>query len=153
MTRPVSVFASCGVAALIALASGCATAPAGKQFVKVESFPAGAAITVDGTPYKGTTPARLVLDVAKAHQIVVTKAGYRNGTAVVSSVQGKTLTPDEVELNLVSTYVPLVIGSSKDSAFNAKLDSLVALEAAKKDKKISDADYKIALKQLNALEN
>ena len=153
MTRSVSVFASCGVAALLALASGCASAPAGKQFVKVDSSPAGAAITVDGQPVKGTTPAKLTLDTATAHQIVVSKAGYRNGTALVSSVGGKSLSPDDVEVKLVSSYVPLVVGSSKEAVFDAKLNSLVALEAAKKDKKISDADYKIALKQLNALEN
>lgn len=153
MTRPVSVFASCGVAALLALASGCASAPAGKQFVKVDSSPAGAAITVDGQPVKATTPAKLSLDTAKAHQIVVTKTGYRNGTALVSSVGGKSLSPDDVEIKLISSYVPLVVGSSKEALFDAKLNAFVALEAAKKDKKISEADAKIAYKQIDSLEN
>ena len=39
MTRSVSVFATCGVAALLALASGCASAPAGKQIVKIVVVP------------------------------------------------------------------------------------------------------------------
>ncbi len=151
MTRSVSVFASCGVAALLAFASGCATAPAGKQFISVDSFPAGAAISVDGAAIKGATPAKLTLDTAKSHQILVSKAGYRNGTAVISSLGGKSLSPSSVEVNLISQYVPLVVGSAKDAAYDAKLNALVALETAKSEKKISDADYKIALKQINAL--
>jgi hypothetical protein len=153
MTRSVSVFASCGVAALLALASGCATAPAGKQFLSVDSFPAGAAISVDGIESKDKTPAKLTLDATKQHQIVVSKAGYRNGTTVVSSLGGKSLSPSSLDLHLTSSYVPLVVGSASESVYDAKLNALVALETAKSEKKISDADYKIALKQINSLKN
>ena len=78
MTRSVSVFATCGVAALLALASGCASAPAGKQFVKVDSSPAGATITVDGQLVTITHPSHaiaaglaLVPEDRKAQGIIV----------------------------------------------------------------------------------
>lgn len=72
------------LALLAVLTTGCAAAPARKQAVRVETFPPGAELRVDGR-ILGRSPAVLDLERDRDHRVRAVMDGFRPAEALIRS--------------------------------------------------------------------
>jgi PEGA domain len=71
--------------ATVASLTGCATIISGThQEVKINSLPAGAAVTVDGAP-RGVTPVVLKLSRRPSHTLTLQKDGFQPESCIINS--------------------------------------------------------------------